>query len=141
MNAKEFAAIGSVKANNTATVSNYTFDDAKLGEDINYYRLKMLDNDGSFKYSNTVAIKPGGKAGKGLKVFPNPVNNTLTIDHAEAVEGAQISIVNINGGIMAQHNVPKNATQTSLDASQLPAGTYFINYISKGKSVTTPFVK
>ena len=141
MNAKDFAAIGSVKANNTATISNYTFDDAKLGDDVNYYRLKMLDNDGSFKYSNTVAIKLGGKAGKGLKVFPNPVANTLTIDHAEAVEGAQISIVNINGSIVAQHNVPKNATQTSLDASQLPAGTYFINYISKGKSVTTPFVK
>ncbi len=140
-NGKEFNAIGTVAAKNSAVKSNYTFDDAQLSEDINYYRLKMMDFDGSYKYSPVVAIKLGGKGVKGLSVFPNPVANTLTIDHTAAADDATIRIFSLAGSSIIQYNVAKNATQTSVDASQLPAGQYFINYISKGMSVTTSFVK
>jgi hypothetical protein len=140
--AKSFAPIGTVAAKGGNELTNYNFDDAKLSEDINYYRLKMVDNDGSFKYSNTVAIKLGSKgSSKGLSLFPNPVNDHITIDHAAANEGAIIRIVSITGSTVAQYTISKDATQTSVDASQLAAGQYFINFVSKGTSVTTSFVK
>jgi Secretion system C-terminal sorting domain len=140
--AKSFAPIGTVAAKGGNALTNYNFDDTKLNEDINYYRLKMVDNDGSFKYSNTVAIKLGSKgSSKGLSLFPNPVKDHLTIDHAAADEGAIIRIVSITGSTVAQYTIAKDATQTSVDASQLAAGQYFINFVSKGTSVTTSFVK
>lgn len=140
-NAKEFAPIGTVAAKGGNAKTTYDFDDSKLNEDVNYYRLKMMDNDGSFKYSNVVAIKLGSKNTKGLSVFPNPVSDNITLTHTAAEEGAIIRIVSINGSTVAQYTVAKDATQTSVDASQLTAGQYFINYISKGTSVTTSFVK
>ncbi len=140
-NAKEFEPIGKVAAKGGNTRTNYNFDDSKLSEDINYYRLKMVDNDGAFKYSNTVAIKLGSKGSKGVSVFPNPVKDHITINHKAADEGAIIRIVNIAGSTVAQYNIAKEATQTSVDASQLAVGQYFINFVSKGTSVTTSFVK
>ena len=139
--AKEFAAIGTVAAKNTSNITNYSFDDAKLSENVNYYRLKMVDTDGSFKYSNVVALRLGSKSSKGISVFPNPVANNMTINHTEATEGATISIVSINGSTVAQYNVAKNAIQTSLDVTQLVAGQYFIKFTDKGKSITTAFIK
>lgn len=140
-NAKEFAPIGAVAAKGGNAKTTYDFGDSKLNEDINYYRLKMMDNDGSFKYSNVVAIKLGSKNTKGLSVFPNPVSDNITLTHTAAEVGAIIRIVSITGSTVAQYNVAKDATQTSVDASQLTAGQYFINYISKGTSVTTSFMK
>jgi hypothetical protein len=139
--AKGFSTIGTVAPTNRSTTATYDFDDANLNESINYYRLKMVDNDGSFKYSNVIAIKLGGKITKGVSVFPNPVSNNINIIHAAAEEGAIIRIVSITGSTVAQYTVAKDATQTSVDASQLMAGQYFINYISKGTLVTTSFVK
>jgi hypothetical protein len=142
INAKDFAPIGTVLAKGGNRLTNYNFDDVKLNEDINYYRLKMMDNDGSFKYSNTIAIKLGSKpSSKGLSIFPNPAKDHITIDHAAADEGAVIRIISLNGNTVMQYRISKDATQTSVDASQLASGQYFINFVSKGKSLTTSFVK
>jgi trimeric autotransporter adhesin len=141
--AKTFEAIGTVAAKGGSSRTSYDFDDEKLNQNVNYYRLKMTDNDGSFKYSNVVAIKLGGKTKGSVSVFPNPVTNNITINHDAAEEGTIIRIVNITGITVAQFNVAKDATQTSVDASQLAAGQYFVNFIAKGRGLakTTSFVK
>jgi Secretion system C-terminal sorting domain len=139
--AKEFVAIGAVAAKNTSSVSNYTFNDDKLNENLNYYRLKMVDTDGSFKYSNVVALRLGSKSSKGISVFPNPVASNITVNHAEATEGATISIMSINGSVVLNYQVAKNATQTSLDVAQLVAGQYFVKFTDKGKTMTVSFIK
>lgn len=139
--ANDFLAVGTVTARNSGGGSNYTFDDANLSKGINYYRLKLVDKDGSFKYSNVVAIKLDDKATHGLSIFPNPVTSTLTFTHDKAEDGTTIKIVAVSGKTIAQYTVAKNATQTSIDASQFMSGQYFINYIGNGKNVTTSFIK
>ncbi len=143
IDAKTFTTIGTVAAKGGASRTSYDFDDKELSQNINYYRLKMVDNDGSFTYSNTIAIKLGGKTKGGVSVFPNPVSDNITINHDAAEEGTIIRIVNITGVTVAQYSVAKDAIQTSVDASQLAKGQYFINFVTKGKGLatTTSFIK
>jgi len=68
----EFTPIGSVLAiGNSSTIRNYTFLDAgsKGGS---YYRLKMIDNDNTYKYSEAVYVSPDQNQ-RTFEVNPNPV--------------------------------------------------------------------
>ena len=50
-----FAAIGKVFSNgNSNKLTAYKFDDVKANAGVNYYRLRMVDKDGRYQFSNTV---------------------------------------------------------------------------------------
>jgi len=138
---RNFTAIGTVAATNTGTRKTYSFDDRTPVKGMNFYRLKLTDLDGSYKYSSIAAINGSAAEAPGVSVFPNPVVDHITISHSKSVEGASIRIVSVTGVIVAQYTVAKNATQTSLNTSLLGSGRYFINFINQGKVITTSFVK
>jgi Peptidase family C25 len=73
--AKKFVKIGFVKGNNNLKEqNNYSFDDESPLEGLNYYRLKMIDNDGKSNYSKIVSTEfelPENN----LTIFGNPSND------------------------------------------------------------------
>jgi hypothetical protein len=76
-------SIGSVKA---AVLSNstkqYSFSDKNLNTGVYQYRLKMIDNDGSFKYSSlTEAAVSSPKNFELLQNYPNPFNPSTKINY------------------------------------------------------------
>jgi len=60
----------------------YTFEDDAITA---YYRLKLIDLDGTFSYSEVVYLEnnSGGNAGA-MKVYPNPSTGRFTVDLSEA---------------------------------------------------------
>jgi hypothetical protein len=67
-------------AGNSTTVRNYSaLDDISLltAQNIIYYRIRSVDIDGSYKYSNTVAVRRNRKPG--IEVWPNPVIDKITL--------------------------------------------------------------
>jgi Secretion system C-terminal sorting domain len=134
-----FSALTVVAAKNRN--SSYTANDIALEKGVNYYRLKLVDKDGSFSYSKTIVINVSKKASNELSIFPNPVVNSMAISHSKAINGSVIKIVTASGKIAAQYNVAKDATQTSIDVSKLVTGSYFITYVNNGVPVTKTFIK
>ncbi|MBK8328985.1 MAG: hypothetical protein IPL09_05835 [Bacteroidetes bacterium] len=55
----------------------YNFTDPHLSERNNYYRLKIMDEDGQFTYSKTVMVLNTEKTE--IICYPNPVKETLNI--------------------------------------------------------------
>jgi hypothetical protein len=86
-----------------------------------YYRLRQLDNDGMETFSKIVTIAQTGK-GKGLKVYPNPVLNTLTVENTE---GSDFQILNLLGQQVLTGKTPPSGAG-GLDVSTLPQGTYIL---------------
>ncbi|NTW34131.1 MAG: hypothetical protein HGB12_16185, partial [Bacteroidetes bacterium] len=74
--------VASVKASgNSNSPKNYNFIDQKLNSGRYLYRLKMIDNDGSFKYSDVVEAEVGlPKDFTVSQNYPNPFNPTTSID-------------------------------------------------------------
>jgi hypothetical protein len=58
INGRDFTSIGRVASNNISDrQSTYNFVDNDPGNGINYYRLKMIDHDGTFTYSNILSVE------------------------------------------------------------------------------------
>ncbi|MFP5039540.1 choice-of-anchor Q domain-containing protein [Parasediminibacterium sp. JCM 36343] len=136
-----FFAIGSVAANNTVSGSNYSYKDALTYGVANYYRLKIMDNNGQYTYSSVVNLK-GGDGQNEISVSPNPmVGNTLTVRHPKSVLGATITVATIEGKICKQVPVFNVATQTSFMIDGLLKGSYVLSYNGLGKKVSVAFIK
>lgn len=136
---RNFSTLGNVPANNSTLVNNYSFTDASPLSGINYYRLKMFDRDGTFKYSFIIAVN--NRQQQSLSIFPNPVSDHPYITHAKALTGAVLEMYAMDGRKMSSATVAKDAVQTSLDLSTLAAGTYELVFRNGKSTETTKFSK
>jgi len=140
-NGNQFTTIGEVSAKNVAIGSSYQFNDNTVLTGPMYYRLKLVDKDGSFKYSKTVVLKIAVKNGSGITLFPNPATNYLTVSYPEASTRATMQIFLNNGTKVGDYNIAAGSVQRSLDVSRLHTGYYYIVYRNNGIAKTTSFIK
>jgi hypothetical protein len=136
-NGKEFDQISTVAAfGNTATHKTYNYNDNAISENNTwYYRLKMVDNDGSFDYSKTIRI---AKTTKGkIQLSPNPVKNVLTVDAANITN---IKIIDQAGKVVANNKY--NSTNTALlNISNLCKGMYIVHVTTTEQTFTEKLIK
>jgi Secretion system C-terminal sorting domain len=119
--------------------SMYSFDDI-LTPGNNYYRLKIVDVDGGFKYSKILVVTKDVKA-QVLSVFPNPVKSNMVIVHGKAVSGATIEVFGTNGSRLLQLPVQQGSVQTTIDVSRLTTGNYILTYHNEGGKQNLQFKK
>ena len=124
LDARSFSAISDVPAKNGPCGTTYTYQDAKALTGIAYYRIRMIDKDGTSNYSGVVSID--GKIPAKISVFPNPVVNYLVLAHPKAEAGTTLKIISTNGSVVASYPVQKDAVQTSVDVSRLAKGSYIV---------------
>lgn len=73
-----YAAIGSVQAaGNSQVLTRYHFTDPAPGAGMLYYRLKIVDLDGSARYSKIITLKTGNAIA--LSARPNPFTNEIVL--------------------------------------------------------------
>ena len=114
-----YTAIGTVAATNADA---YSFNDAQLSTGKNYYRLKIVEQNGRSSYSNIVIVNL--KANLTLAVYPNPVTDKLTIQQYGSLQKRTVSISDANGKVLQQ--VSFNGQQQVVDMSKFPAGVYVV---------------
>ncbi len=119
---QQFAKVGTVKSNvNTNYVSTYSFNDVLKISGKYYYRLKMVDQDGSFEYSPIRAINAVGTLT--MNVYPNPTTDYFVIQTANNTEKLNIEIYNLNGQVVKRQSGNAN---TVVSVGNLVQGTYVV---------------
>jgi len=90
--------IGSVKAKGySSTTANYSFTDQLPGPGNNYYRLKMVDLDGKFKYSQVVAVT-SEKDGRTLVIYSNPFSDQIRMKvNVSKAQNLSLTVTDIIG--------------------------------------------
>ena len=63
-----------------------------------------------------------------LKIYPNPVNNMLTVVLPNMNEGGTLSIFNIQGELISKTQVAQRLQKKEVNTSSLAPGTYIIQY-------------
>jgi len=106
----------------------YQVEDASVLAGLKYYyRLKQVDFDGSFSFSDHAVINVDQQKGK-LTVFPNPSAGAIYISGAPA-DAEQVQILDMLGNSVVYQMV--NANQNNilqLNLAALPKGTYLVKY-------------
>lgn len=126
-----WSKLGFVQGSGTkSTPTNYLFKDQKLTTGGYFYKLKQVDYNGSFKYSNKVYAFISTPAKFSLEQnYPNPFNPVTTIMFSIPKEVmVNITVFNVVGEKVCElkNEVMKPGYyQVDFDASKIASGVYF----------------
>jgi hypothetical protein len=125
-----WAEIGFVNGHdNTTSQTNYTFDDLNVTVGVvYYYRLKQVDNDGAFEYTDIVSAKLTGAVTFSVKDFiPNPtMDKTTLIITGTKDQDITVTFYNVVGQkvLESNHQVNKGGNMIEFDLGKMASGTY-----------------
>lgn len=142
-NGQDWRVIGEVKSHgNSVEEKHYAFNDGNVTEEVNYYRMRMVDLDETFEYSETIVVRTSSVSDSKMvevNIFPNPTANYLNLDFKGA-SNADMNIRIVNGNGSAVYNGTGTDVER-IDVSEYATGTYFL-IVDNGKEVQTKrFIK
>jgi hypothetical protein len=132
----QFEKIGFVEGHgNSNSPKNYSFTDEKpFGGSRFQYRLKQIDTDGEFEYSDIVEVEIIPEKFELFQNYPNPFNPVTTIRFQLPVDSKVVlKLYDILGSeVMTILDEKKDAGiyEVILNVSDLPSGTYIYRMIT-----------
>jgi hypothetical protein len=95
-----------------------------------FYRLKQVDFNGKYTYSNIVRVTKNTQVINGLSVFPNPYSTEFNVSFVSTIDGnASFEMMDVRGKLVASQNgaVTNGENSVSINGTaDLKAGVYFI---------------
>ncbi len=136
-----FTEIGRIKAlGNTTAAQYYRFVDANPLGATTYYRLRQVDVEESFMYSELISVSNRTEATlEVLSISPNPAKDFINIEFfLTATEGASFQILDINGRVVRNENINGvlGDNRLIINIRELPAGMYFFSLKQGLRQVT-----
>ena len=127
VDANSFIEIGNIDgAGNSSQLIDYYFLDKTPISSTTYYRLKQVDFNGKFSYSDVISIKRDKY--DDIFIYPNPTNDVLNIEIKSSNQiNYTISVINIVGEEIHKTNYSGNSKITLDVFSKLSTGVYFVN--------------
>ncbi len=117
-------------AGNSNSPKQYSFIDEPPQGHLFKYRLKLIDNDGKFTYSNVIEISMSSPEKFALEQnYPNPFNPSTKIkfelSQSEFVGLKVYDILGKEVKTLVNEKKPAGSYEVQFDASKLASGTYF----------------
>jgi hypothetical protein len=109
-----------------------------------YYRLRMVDKDGTFTYSATRVVARDGESKSRLAVFPNPTTRYANVDFFVNGNNKEVEITIFdNTGKAAMQTIQRDNLSEGnylerFDLKDLSSGAYIIQVILDGKLEVLP---
>lgn len=141
-NSASFAVIGTVPVNNgTSGVYSYTDVNAKSFMEKGYYRLKIIDIDGRFKYSQVVFVNFGDILAAALRPTLVSAGQPVTIYTGSAANLRSYTgiLYNQAGHVLEKWTGPANGYK-QIETGRLSRGLYVVQIIQDMSVLTDKFV-
>jgi hypothetical protein len=98
--------LGKTPARNAPKGAAYSYPDQSPLPGDNYYRLRMVDLDGSYSYSPVRSVRFGGRGA--LTVYPNPGEGVFMVEMNAAQPGDFLLLMNDAQGRLRRREVVEN---------------------------------
>jgi hypothetical protein len=131
---RKIIVIGKVTAaHNTTAQTDYSFTDASPADGNNYYRLKMVDIDGSATYSKIV-VASFATTQRLIATYPNPAHGSFQLLFKNMLPGRYaMNLINATGAIIITRNIqvadPQNYKEVINLNPGLAQGTYMVRVV------------
>jgi len=118
-------ALGIIEgAGNSNKLNTYNFTDLttlqELGDVSNYYRIKQVDFDHKFSYSQVFSANGSYIVGE-IQIFPSPMIDKIKVSLGSEEMVSDVSIYNLSGQLVLNS---KNAAE--IEVNELSVGIYLI---------------
>lgn len=123
-----------------STQQNYQFTDDNPMKGLNFYRLKQVDIDGNFTYSNIVSLNFDNANGV-FKIYPNPAIDRVRLTIPVSTGNSFINVYDLNGKKVLVKQINSNVTGEALDVSTLSAGLYQVILVQGTQQQTLKLIK
>ncbi len=130
---KSWHRLGIVPASgNSSIVRRYAYVDATPAEGVNYYRLKMIDKDGTSAYSQTRSASFA--LAEEITITPNPAVENLKVKVRDAGSVEKVELISATGQVLYRSVTNPLA---DIEVRHLPAGMYILNITRTGGRIST----
>lgn len=143
-NGIEFIQVGAVNSKgNTLTNVTYQFEDRKTFNGDNFYRIKIVEKDGSINYTKTTRLNVSSIST--MNVYPNPVRNILNIKVSGEIGNKPVRVLIINqvGQILYNnYHIQGTGGKIDINVANYTSGNYIVQLINEqGVIGSTKFIK
>jgi hypothetical protein len=125
---KNFSPIGEIEGDGTSNeTKHYEYIHTSPSFGMNYYRIKQVDYDGKYSYSDIASVKYDGSGE--TNIYPNPATSEVTIT---TTVPTSLQIMDVYGRVLSKQDISEG--QNAVDISELPSGIYHLrinNQITK----------
>jgi hypothetical protein len=136
-NSKNFTDIALQQATANIPDQNYSFTDNQPPAGENYYRLKVVNADGTTEYSATVMVI-NGNTGKDWVMYPVPVTDLLTLQYRgiAPIKGViNVFIQTMSGKILFRLRAASSTRTIKIPVDNLGKAIYDIRIIIENEIV------
>lgn len=137
---RNFESVGEVNGIGTTTeTQRYSFIHKSPKQGDNYYRLKQIDFDGGFEYSEIKVVRV--EKATEVQVFPTIASTEISvIIRDEFLENSQLAIFNSMGQMVKIESI-NGATEFDINIKDLAKGHYYLQLRNGSEVVTKRFIK
>jgi hypothetical protein len=133
LDASHFTAVSNTSARNRGIREIYSKEDPFAFNGIVYYRLKNIDNDGSFSYSRVIALSDQQSFGTAITVM-NPAKTAITLLNRSAPAGSyEYQLYNNNGQKVSEGKIDMSANAAVLIRLPLQIATGYYTLHLQGQ--------
>jgi hypothetical protein len=141
----DWKTIGFVKGSGSSCIlKEYTYSDNFLKYGQYTYRLKQVNTDGTFEYSEPIDVSIDKYLNLGIRNYPNPFNpRTKIILELPYSSKVRLTIFNIIGQVIStivNESLDKGIYEWNFDGSNLPSGIYLYNLQAGEKSISNRMI-
>lgn len=133
LNAKIWTKIGSVLSKgNSNALERYLFTDSNPANGTNFYRLRMVDRDGTFSHTRAKSLEFSIAIDAAL--YPNPVVDKLLLKVDDFNKVKSVNFINLQGRTILEST---NISANGIDVNSLPTGLYVVQVVNINGSVNS----
>lgn len=136
---RTFSTLGFLHANNNNSSNQYLFKHSAVESGIIYFRIKIIENDGSIRLSKIVTINT--KTTLTVSIYPNPVTDIINVVVPKSNAASVINIFDAQGKRVLQEKVAPGVISTNIIVAYLKQGQYTLTVSSENKKQSVIFVK
>ncbi len=138
---RSFESIGKLLVQNNQFTGSHTYLDESRFMNDNYYRLQIIDYDGSRQLSRVILLQPQARQ-ESIRVYPNPFTNELILSGSASggMGPYVVSITDMQGKKWNQQIIipVRGQVQQSITLKALPKGFYvFLVFNEDGQVITS----
>ena len=137
-----FSELDFIEARNSEVRENYIFTENESSFSKVYYRLKMIEIDGSIQYSEVILLETTKESD--WLVFPNPVHgNFLNVQTLHPISSCDYTIFDSQGKKVLDSRFEANAVVQTfvIPMQELESGVYYLEILVEGERSFLRFIR